>query len=147
MTLTAEPKRPGVAARRAGYVAGVLVNGAMLYAVNVWPGWQAVPFLTDDVSLVLGLVNASILVNLMANVVYVVGVPRWLKALGDLLTATVGLAALLQVWRVFPFAFSSGQFDWALVARLALGLAIGGSGIAIVVALVSLVKNLWGALS
>jgi hypothetical protein len=143
MTLTAEPRRPVIAARRAGYVVGVLVNAAMLYVVNVWPGWEAVPFLTEDVSLVLGLVNASILVNLVANVVYLVADPRWLKALGDLLNATIGLAALLQVWQVFPFAFSGSQFDWALLARVGLGVAIVGSAVAIVVSVVSLVKNIW----
>ena len=121
----------------------VLVNAAILYAVNVWPGWQAVPFLTEDVSLVLRLVNASIMVNLLANVVYVVADPRPLKALGDLLTTSVGLAALLQIWRVFPFDFSGSSFDWALVVRIAVGVAIGGSAIAIVAALVSFVKAIW----
>jgi hypothetical protein len=125
----------------------VLVNAAILYAVNVWPGWQALPFLTDDVSLVLGLVNASILVNVVANLVYVVADPRWLKALGDVLTTGVGLAALLQIWRVFPFDFSGSSFDWALVVRIAVGVAIGGSAIAIVVALVTFVKSIWRALS
>ena len=118
MTLTEVPKRPVVAARRAGYVVAVLVNAAILYAVNVWPGWQALPFLTDDVSLVLELVNASILVNVAANMVYVVADPHWLKALGDVLTTGVGLAALLQIWRVFPFDFSGNSFDWALVVRI-----------------------------
>ncbi len=147
MTLTEVPKRPVVAARRAGYVVAVLVNAAILCAVNVWPGWQALPFLTDDVSLVLGLVNASILVNVVANMVYVVADPRWLKALGDVLTTGVGLAALLQIWRVFPFDFSGSSFDWALVVRIAVGVAIGGSAIAIVVAVVSFVKSIWRALS
>jgi hypothetical protein len=147
MTLTAVPKRPVTAARRAGYVVAVLVNAAILYAVNLWPGWQALPFLTDDVSLVLGVVNASIMVNLVANMVYVATDPPWMKALGDALTTSVGLAALLQIWRVFPFDFTGNSFDWALVLRVAVGVAIGGSAIAIVVALVSFVKSIWRALS
>ena len=147
MTLTAVSKRPVTAARRAGYVVAVLVNAAILYSVNLWPGWQALPFLTDDVSLVLGVVNASILVNVVANMVYVAADPRWLKALGDVLTIGVGLAALLQIWRVFPFDFTGSSFDWALAVRIALGVAFGGSVIAIVVALVSFVKSIWRALS
>ena len=147
MTLTDTPKRPVVAARRAGYVAAALVNAVMLYVVNVWPGWQAVPFLTEGVSLVLGLVNASIAVNLVANLVYLLADPRWLKLLGDVLTTSVGLAARLQIWRVFPFDFSDSSFDWALVARVAIGVGIGGSAIAIVVDLVSLVKSMWRASS
>ena len=146
MTLTARPRRPAVAARRVGYGVAAVVNAAILYMVNVSPGWQVLPFLTDDMSLLVGVVNASIVVHLVANMVYVVADPRWLKALGDLLTTTVGLAALVRIWQVFPFAFTSSAVDWSLVARVALGVAIGGSVIAIVVALVSLVRSIGRAL-
>ena len=145
MGRTAAPKRPAVATRRFGYVVAVLVNAALLYLVNGWPGWDAVPFLTADTRLVIGLVNASILVNLAANVVYVVRDPPWLKALGDVLTTTVGLVALLRIWQVFPFDFASSSFDWALVVRVLLGVAIVGSAIGIVAAFVSFVRNVASA--
>ena len=32
--------------RRAGYVVGAVVNAAILYAVNRWPGWETVGFLS-----------------------------------------------------------------------------------------------------
>ena len=142
MTLTeTASKRPAVGDRRVGYVVAVLVNAAVLYAVNVWPGWQALPFLTEDMRLVLGLVNASVLVSIVANMVYFVADPRWLKALGDIVTTAVGIAALVRMWQVFPFDFSGSSFDWALVVRVAMGVAIGGSAIALVVAFVSFVKS------
>lgn len=142
MTLTeTASKRPAVGDRRVGYVVAVLVNVAALYAVNVWPGWQALPFLTEDMRLVLGLVNASMLVSIVANMVYFVADPRWLKALGDIVTTAVGIAALVRMWQVFPFDFSGSSFDWALVVRVAMGVAIGGSAIALVVAFVSFVKS------
>jgi hypothetical protein len=147
MTITAVPKRPAVGARRAGYVVGVVVNAAILYGANVWPGWQVLPFLTQDMSTVMQLVNASLVVNLVANIVYVLADPRWLKALGDVVTTTVGLAALVQIWQVFPFDFGASAFDWGLVVRIMLGLAIFGSAIAIVVALVSFLKNVSGGSS
>jgi hypothetical protein len=142
MTLTeTASKRPAVGDRRVGYVVAVLVNAAVLYAVNMWPGWQALPFLTEDMRLVLGLVNASMLVSIVANMVYFVADPRWLKALGDIVTTAVGIAALVRMWQVFPFDFSGSSFDWALVVRVAMGVAIGGSAIALVVAFVSFVKS------
>ena len=142
MTLTeTASKRPAVGDRRVGYVVAVLVNAAVLYAVNVWPGWQALPFLTEDMRLVLGLVNASMLVSIVANMVYFLVDPRWLKALGDIVTTAVGIAALVRMWQVFPFDFSGSSFDWALVVRVAMGVAIGGSAIALVVAFVSFVKS------
>ena len=142
MTLTeTASKRHAVGDRRVGYVVAVLVNAAVLYAVNVWPGWQALPFLTEDMRLVLGLVNASMLVSIVANMVYFVADPRWLKALGDIVTTAVGIAALVRMWQIFPFDFSGSSFDWALVVRVAMGVAIGGSAIALVVAFVSFVKS------
>jgi len=141
MTLTAAPKRPTVATRRFGYVVAVLVNAALLYAANGWPGWEAVPFLTGDMPLVMGFVNASIAVNLAANVVYLVRDPSWLKALGDMLTTTVGVVALLRIWQVFPFDFGTSSFDWTLVVRILLGVAIVGSAIAIVAAFVSFMRS------
>jgi hypothetical protein len=142
MTLMAVPKRPAVAARRTGYVVAVLVNAAILYGANVWPGWRALPFLTEDMSAVMGLVNASLVVSLVANIVYALADPRWLKALGDVLTTTVGLAALVQLWQVFPFDFGGSSFDWTLVVRILVGVGIVGSAIAIVVAFVSFLKSI-----
>ncbi|MBH0122612.1 hypothetical protein I0Q12_25200, partial [Rhodococcus sp. CX] len=84
---------------------------------------------------VLGWVNASIVVGLVANLVYLVRDPRWLKALGDIATTAVGLVALLRIWQVFPFDFGADAFDWPLVVRILLGLVIVGSGIAILVTL------------
>jgi hypothetical protein len=141
MTLTAAPRRPAVAARRFGYLVAVLVNAVLLYATNSWPGWEALPFLTEDMRLVIGLVNASIAVNLAANVVYLVRDPSWLKALGDMLTTTVGIVALLRIWQVFPFDFGGSSFDWTLVVRIVLGIAIVGSAIGIVAAFVSFVRS------
>lgn len=141
MSTTAKSHRQGAATRRFGYAVAVLVNAAMLYAANRWPGWEAVPFLTDDTQGVMGLVNASIVVSLAVNVVYLVRDPSWLKALGSLLTTAVGLAALVRIWRVFPFDFAGSTFDWTLVVRILLGVAIVGSVIGIVAGLVSFVRS------
>jgi hypothetical protein len=138
---TTARERPGVAARRAGYAVAVLVNGALLFAVNGWPGWEALPFLTQDTTLVLGLVNASILVSLAANAVYLLHDPPWLRALGDVVTTSVGLAALVRIWQVFPLDFGDSSFDWALVAHVLLGVALVGSVIGILVGLTSFVRD------
>lgn len=131
--MTVSPSRAG---RRVGYVVAVLVNATILVLLYGWPGWQAVPFLTAGTVLVLPAVNASVAVNLAANVLYVVTDPPWLKALGDAVTTTVGLVALWRLWTVWPFAFERGPVDWDLVARVVLLVGLVGSAIAIVVALV-----------
>jgi hypothetical protein len=141
MTLTSPTRRPSVAVRRAGYVVAILVNTALLYVVNVWPGWQTLSFLTEDTRQVLGLVNLSMVAGLVANVVFLAHDAPWLKALGDLVTTGIGLAALIRVWQVFPFDFRGSSFDWALLARFVLAVAIVGSAIGMVVQFVSLLRR------
>lgn len=134
-------RRPSVAARRSGYVVAILINGAMLIGANWWPGWEVIPFLSDETPQVLGLVNASIIAGLVANAVYVAWDPPRLKALGDLVTTAFGVAAMVQIWRVFPFDFGDAEFNWALLVRWLLGVGIFGGAIGIVVALVALVRG------
>jgi hypothetical protein len=130
--------RPTVGARRFGYVVAVLSTRPCC-AIAI--GRAGAPFLTAEMVLVLGLVNASIVVNLAANLVYLVRDPRWLRALGDLLTTAVGLVALVRMWQVFPFDFSGDWAGWTLVARILLGLGIVGSAIGLVTACVSFAKG------
>ena len=125
----ARSKRPSAASRRFGYAVAVVVNLALLLLVNRWPGWAAVPFLTDDTELVLGVVNASIVAGVLANLAFLAADPPWLKAAGDLVTTAIGLAAAVRVWQVFPFELSS---TWALVVHLLLAIAIIGSVIGMV---------------
>ena len=132
--------RRSLAARRTGYLVAALVNAAMLYAINRWPGWDAVPFLTARTEDVLPAVNASILAGLVANALYLWHDPQWIRALGDVVTTAFGLFALTRLWAVFPVEFADGGFDWALVVRILLGLGIAGSVIGILAGLARLVR-------
>ena len=127
--------RPGPGARRSGYVVAAAVNALLLYLVNARPGWDAVPFLTEDTTLVLGAVNASMTAGLLANLLYLIADPRRLRAFGDAVTTAIGLYATVRVWQVFPFDVTDG---WTTVLRVLLVVGIAGSGIAIVSALVRL---------
>jgi hypothetical protein len=124
--------------RRVGYCFAIAINAAMLWLVNGWPGWEAVPFLTQDTIDVIPLVNASIAAAIAVNVVYFVADPPWLRALGDVLVTAMGIVALVAWWRVFPFEFSGQTFDWELAVRVLLVLAMAGSAIAVVAGLVRL---------
>ena len=131
--------RPRAASRRAGCVVAVGVNALLLYLLNRSPGWQAVPFLTDAMNRVIGVVNLSITAGLVANLVYVVWDPTWLKALGDLATTCAGVLAMLRIWQVWPFDFPAGS-PWNLVAHVALGLGLVGGAIGIVESTVRYVR-------
>lgn len=142
MTLTATRKpRPSVAARRTGYVIAALVNAVLLYLVNVWPGWEELPFLTSETTEVLGWVNASMIAGIITNLVYVGRDTNRVRAAGDLVTTGIGLVAMVRIWQVFPFDFDLSGLDWAIVARVFLVIGIVGSAIAMVVRLVSLLSD------
>lgn len=141
MTQTVTSERPTAAVRRLGYVVDALINVALLGLANIWPGWAAVPFLTAETLLVIGAVNAAIASNVVADVVYLISDPPWLRALGGMVTTTIGLLALVRIWQVFPFDFSGSSIDWSLVVRVVLIVAIVGSIIAIIVAFMKFISS------
>lgn len=140
MTDAPPTRRRSVAARRAGYAFGVVVNVALLYAVHGWPGWRELPFLTEDTTQVLGAVTAALVAGLVTNVVYLASDPPWLTALGDLVITVIGLVALVRVWQVFPLDFGDHAVNWAMVARVLLVIAMGGSVIGVFAQLAALVR-------
>ncbi|MEV4703002.1 hypothetical protein [Actinoplanes sp. NPDC049316] len=140
MSADVSKRRPARAARRFGYTVAAAVTVALLYLINVRPGWDAVSFLTPDTTLVLGLVNASLIVGLVVDAVQIVHDPPWVVALGSLATTSVGIAVLVRVWQVFPFDFGDTTVNWATVVRVLLVLGIAGSIVALVVQVVALFR-------
>lgn len=141
MSATARQPRTTRAPSRSGYLGSVVVNAVILYLVNVAPGWHILPFLSPATPQVLGLVNASLVATIVANVVYVVFDSRPLRAIGGMVTTAIGLAAVLKIWHVFPFDFTGASYDWTLVARVVLAVAIAGSIIGIVASFATLFRH------
>ncbi|UUL77466.1 hypothetical protein NG819_08410 [Pseudarthrobacter sp. Fe7] len=112
---------------RSGNAGSAVVNGLLLWGINIWPGWQVLPFLTADMARVLDLINASLIAGLIVNLVFVVIRARPLMALGNLVVMGFGLAAILRLWEVFPFDFGTSgpagrcwcgcSWSWASWAR------------------------------
>lgn len=140
MSTATNTRRP-VAARRFGYLIGVLIGVALLYVIDVDPGWHAARFLTAATEQVITLVNASLIAGAAANVVYLVRDTRRTTAFGGLVTSAIGLAAMVRIWQVFPFDFTGYSFNWPLLIRVVLMIGIVGSAIAILVDLANLVRG------
>jgi len=144
MTVATAPQRSsasGRSARRFGYTVAICINAVLLYLVNATPGWQAVPFLTDEVPAALDWVNASIVAGIVANFLYVlVDRPRF-RAFGELVVTLIGLAALVRLWQVFPFTFDNEGVPWSTVVRWVLAVGMVGSVIAVIVNFVKLVRD------
>ena len=121
-------------ARRAGYVVAAAVNAVVLYLINGRPGWDVLPFLTDDMTKVLPLINLSLVAGIAVNLVQAIHDPRWLVATGGVVTTGAGVAAAVRLWQVFPFDFAPGAAGETVV-RVLLLLAIAGGMIVQIVAL------------
>lgn len=87
---TAATHRPSTATRRVGYAFGILAGAVGLLLINVWPGWEALPFLTADTADVLWLVNVTLLAGIVANLVYLGYDPPWFAALGNVVPRPSG---------------------------------------------------------
>lgn len=131
---------PSAAARRTGYVGTVVFDALCLVAINGWPGWDVLPFLTADTDRVVGWVNASIVVHLVLFATYVAWEPRGLRALGEVVTSAVGVVVASRVWQVYPFDTADDWSGWGLVVHLLLGLGVLGSAIGVITGLVHLVQ-------
>ncbi|MDQ5975599.1 MAG: hypothetical protein QG661_2808, partial [Actinomycetota bacterium] len=66
------PARSRRTGRRAGYVVAIIVNLLVYGFINTWPGWDSFDFVTADAADVVPLVNLSIGVSILANIVYLV---------------------------------------------------------------------------
>jgi hypothetical protein len=130
-----------VALRRVGHALAALVQLAMVYAVNWWPGWRSATFLTADAAQVVSLFNLAVVVGMVFNLAYLVHDPTWFTALGDAVTAGFGLAVFVRTWNVFPFSFTDTTIDWSLLLRVVLGLAIVGAAAGLFARCVSLITE------
>lgn len=138
-------ERPSRAARRVGYVVAAGVNIALWYLVNVRPGWQVVPFLTDDVTRVLGLFNLSLLAEAVANLAYVVFDARWFRAGVEVGLSLIGVLLAWQIFDVFPVDFTGLSYDLTTLARVLVIVGLVGSGIGLLAAVVRFGREIYRA--
>lgn len=142
-TRPTSPPRAPRGARIFGYLVAGVIQLALLWAVNVNPGWRAAPFVTEEAAALVWLVNLSLLAGFLVNIGYVLyDAPRFRK-LGDAATAGISLVVLVRLLQVFPFDFDGWWSGSATAARALLILAILGCAIAVLVNLGMAVRLLW----
>lgn len=126
-------KRAPTGLRRFGYALSIAMNGVLMYAVAVWPGWAAVPFLTDDAVLVVPFALASLAVGMAVNATWFAADPPWWRALGEAITGALAVAVGVRLWQVFPFDFGDQQTPWRMLTRFVLAVIIAGAAIGVAV--------------
>lgn len=127
------PALPGSTSRRISYSITILVNAVLLGLVNGWPGWQVVPFVTEDAAPVIVPLTVAFSAVIVVYAVNLILDQRWFRAFGDGVNAALSLLVLILLWDIFPFTFSDTSIDWALVARVILGFAMAACVVSIIV--------------
>jgi hypothetical protein len=135
LDVSPQVKRAG---RRFGYGVAVVVNLLMLVAVQFILEWGWLPFLTDEFSTLVPWISLSLLVSIVANLVYQFNDTPVVKSTGQILSNLISLFVTYQIFLVFPFDFSASQFDWTIVTRVVLILAMVGSGVGVLTEAVKL---------
>ena len=141
VTGTPPKERQPVGMRRFGYAVAIALNIAFIFVINEWPGWSSVPFLTDDTEVVIPILNAALVISIVVNAIYLIADPRWLRALGDAVTAAVSFIVTIVTLRVFPFDFSAYTFDWTLLVQVLLGDGLVGCLVGVIANLVTFVRE------
>lgn len=131
-------------ARHWGYLFAAVGHLLLLWLVNVWPGWQAVPILTDATTQVLPILNASFIVGFVLNVTYVlVDLSGW-RLFGQVVTTAVSIAVLIRTLQVFPFDFGEPASIWDPLVRGLLIFLIVASAVGLLGLVVRLFRVLAG---
>lgn len=133
-----EPTRTG---RRFGYAVAVVVNLVMLLVVLNILEWGWMPFLTEEFTTVVPWISLSLIVSIVVNLVYQFNDTPIVKSMGQILVNLISIFVSYQVYSVFPFDFSSYDFNWALLTRIVLILAMVGAGIGVLAETVKLARR------
>lgn len=122
---------PGLrrAGTRFGYSIALAINAAGLVIVQNILDWGWLPFLTDEFADVVPWISFSLVVSIVLNVIYLFNDTVPVKSTGQILSNLISIFVTYRVLTVFPFDFSESSFDWALVTRIVLILAMVGAGI------------------
>lgn len=119
------------AGHRFGYLVAIVVNLVMLGAVQFILEWGWIPFLTDELEGLIPLISLSLIVTVIANLVYLFDDTVFVKSTAEIGVNLMSLYVTYQIYLVFPFDFSAYTFDWEMPARILLILAMVGTGIGV----------------
>lgn len=127
--------------RRTGYAVTVLLDLALLFVLINLLEWDVFPWLTDDFSTVVPWIGFSLVAAVALNLVYLFEDSQSLRSVGQIVLNLISIIVISQVFRVFPFDFSQYSFNWEVVVRLLLALAMVAAGIGVIAETVKLASR------
>jgi hypothetical protein len=124
--------------QKSEYFVAIIFNIIFLYIVNNLLNWQ-VYFITNSFNEVLWIINLSIIISIIGNIVLLLYSPERFRHVMKIILNIVSFIAVYFVYIVFPFNFYNSFYDWGF--SILLILAMIGIIIAIIVEIYLLVTG------
>lgn len=113
-------------AKRFGYTIAAAVNGVMIWVAHNIVEWDVFGWLTTEFDRLLPWLTVSFVVGIVLNLAYVWDDSVPIKSPGQIISALIALIVTIRTLMVFPFDFSTYDFDYAVPIRIALWVAVVG---------------------
>ncbi|MCZ3389210.1 MAG: hypothetical protein LH645_08850 [Actinomycetia bacterium] len=97
--------------------------------------------MSGETEKVISILNAALVISVVVNAIYLIADPRWLRALGDAVTAAVSFFVTIVTLRVFPFDFGAYSFDWTMLVQVMLGVGLIGCLVGVIANLVTFTRE------
>lgn len=107
--------------KKGEYVAAIIFNLIAYYIFNNLLNWH-VYFVTPALNQVLWIINLSIIVAILGNILLLLYNPNRLIHATKIVLNIFAFAAVYYLFVVFPFNFYNGLLNWGLAALLILGM-------------------------
>lgn len=128
-TKTRIPDELAKAGRRFGYGVAIAINLVLVWIVGSLLQWEVLGFLTAEFADLVPLIQLGLWVTVAANVVYIMNDRSFSTRAARLVVDIVNLFVTFRIFDVFPFDFSAHTFNWGLVFRAVLVIALVATAI------------------
>ena len=116
--------------QKSEYITAIIFNLIFLYIVNNLLNWH-IYFVTNAFNEVLWIINLSIVVSIIGNVLLLLYSPERFRHMVKIIINIISFIAVYIVWKVFPFNFYNSFYNWGF--NILLILAMIGIAIATIV--------------
>lgn len=136
-------KNKDAVGRKIGYFVATIINIVALVVAFKLVEWN-LKFITDDISAILGLVKFSIIMNIIANAVFIIYDGKIFKSLIQIFLNGVALILLWKMISVYPFNLREVvDIEWINMAfKIGLGVGVFGVVVGSIAELARIVKEL-----
>jgi len=127
---------------KAGYVFSIIFSFVALYVANNLLVWQ-VPFLTNEWTASLWVLNISITLTIIFNILFLIYDKIWFRSLLKMTLNIVSILFLTTFIYVYPLDFSSLSYESTLdlIIKIVLIISIAGTFIATIVEFTRIFKD------